>query len=362
MKSDILNNKQKMDSETQNSSFFYYVNNRYTRSQHALFIHPTPSNQDFHSSISIIKSQKPNNSLTFEELLRFLSYLPRDCTSKVKYYQKHYNTSTIFNSEGEKIFQVALLYDKNYATVKFVSNHKEPLFSQYQNIIKIENESYEVNLLNKYLNLQEEVDALKHGSMANLFPPTHPFRQLGHSIFRHIHYPDLKLKILCQCYSRCRAYALYERVEVKTWETILNKMEGYIFFITTENEHYPIVYNTKHIHSFVYIVAEYRDIITHADVIELDASFFLLSPYVYCIPTAIINNESFPLGVSVGPSEKYLLYQNFYQFIEELDPNIRHHLNTIPILSDQGVLSGSFPLYTSFVTFFVFVICSLILV
>ena len=68
------------------------------------------------------------------------------------------------------------------------------------------------------------------------------------------------------------------------------------------------------IHSIVYMDDRYLQFLQAADVIELDASFTVCDPYVYYIPTVIIQNESFPIGFTICPSEKCQLYSEFYNF------------------------------------------------
>ena len=57
---------------------------------------------------------------------------------------------------------------------------------------------------------------------------------------------------------------------------------------------------------------------------------------MYSIPLAIIANESVPLGLTVGPTEHSQLFQQFYSFVEEKDPETASHLKTLPVLSDEG--------------------------
>lgn len=47
--------------------------------------------------------------------------------------------------------------------------------------------------------------------------------------------------------------------------------------------------------------------------IEMDASFKALNPYCFCLANAIYNNESYPIGISISPSENETLYSNFIE-------------------------------------------------
>ena len=57
---------------------------------------------------------------------------------------------------------------------------------------------------------------------------------------------------------------------------------------------------------------------------------------MYCLPNLIIYNESVPLGVSVGPTESHLVYQQFYDFIHSINEKAHTKLSQLPVLSDEG--------------------------
>ena len=49
-----------------------------------------------------------------------------------------------------------------------------------------------------------------------------------------------------------------------------------------------------------------------------------------------MSNESVPLGISIDPTENHFVYQQFYDFIEQIDPILFNILTHIPVLSDEG--------------------------
>jgi hypothetical protein len=67
--------------------------------------------------------------------------------------------------------------------------------------------------------------------------------------------------------------------------------------------------------------------------VELDASFHALRPYAYCVPLAVIANESFPLGAIVGVSESYELYNRFFEAMIRSGLG-QEGLTSKPVLSD----------------------------
>jgi hypothetical protein len=89
------------------------------------------------------------------------------------------------------------------------------------------------------------------------------------------------------------------------------------------------------IKSLVFIPNESHSIINFERIscIQLDGTFHFFHPYVLSIPVAIINNAYIPLGFSIGPSENFKLFSNFYNlFIDSISSKI----SSIPVLSDGG--------------------------
>jgi hypothetical protein len=58
-------------------------------------------------------------------------------------------------------------------------------------------------------------------------------------------------------------------------------------------------------------------------------------PFVYSIPLAIEQNESFPLGFSIAPTESIEFDSVFLQFMIRLGAN-REDIFNKPLLSDRG--------------------------
>ena len=73
----------------------------------------------------------------------------------------------------------------------------------------------------------------------------------------------------------------------------------------------------KYIQSFTFISNWAYSVINGSSIFEFDASFKAVSLYVYSIPLVIINNESFPIGFTIGASENSILYQTFWDYLKE---------------------------------------------
>ena len=73
----------------------------------------------------------------------------------------------------------------------------------------------------------------------------------------------------------------------------------------------------------------------YCNFIELDASFRGTRPYCFCVPNCIINNESYPLGLSIAPTESEILYSQIIDGAEKVGIN-RNDWKSKSILSDMG--------------------------
>ena len=76
--------------------------------------------------------------------------------------------------------------------------------------------------------------------------------------------------------------------------------------------------------------------LSRTNFVELDCSFEVFKPYVYSIPHGIIQNESVPLGLIIGPSETHEIFSLFYDFIKTCDIESYNLIKKAPLLSDQG--------------------------
>ena len=79
--------------------------------------------------------------------------------------------------------------------------------------------------------------------------------------------------------------------------------------------------------------------IKKASYFSLDASFYALRPYVYCVPHVIYCNSSIPIGISVATSETAVLYEQFFELLpDESSEQLRQKI----CITDEGSAVGSF--------------------
>jgi hypothetical protein len=74
---------------------------------------------------------------------------------------------------------------------------------------------------------------------------------------------------------------------------------------------------------------------------QLDGSFRVSKPHVYSIRMAIANNESFPLGFCIAPSELVELYSTFFDQLINLRARERHIYGK-PLVRDRGAALMSY--------------------
>jgi hypothetical protein len=79
----------------------------------------------------------------------------------------------------------------------------------------------------------------------------------------------------------------------------------------------------------------------YAKNVQLDCSFEVTRPFVYCVPQGIRDNEALPLGFIVSLSENTQIYQWFFDDILDSSDDL-HALPPRPILSDQHLSLKSF--------------------
>jgi hypothetical protein len=88
-----------------------------------------------------------------------------------------------------------------------------------------------------------------------------------------------------------------------------------------------------------------------AEFIELDCSHDAVPLYAYCIPHAVLHNESVPIGLIITPTERAMTYEWFYTDLETMAGK---KLPKKPVLSDEGEAVREFCLARALLTFFCF--------
>lgn len=80
-------------------------------------------------------------------------------------------------------------------------------------------------------------------------------------------------------------------------------------------------YSETPIIGFVWFHQHLETFMDLSTTIELDTSFKVLSPDVFCIPQMIFRNTGIPLALVVGPRESADLYSLFFEGLKKLHPN-----------------------------------------
>ena len=179
-------------------------------------------------------------------------------------------------------------------------------------------------------------------NISQFFLAKSPFRKIGHFIKRKTIDPMLQQFCLSSTYSNSQIRRLKEYENGFITLDLLNKYNDFFEIHLIDDIRYPMKFKENEelvhaIHSIVYVIKEFKQILQHGNCLELDASFFVLAPYVYCIPQIIINNESVPIGFVAGPTESKHLYLQLYKFIFSIDEHDSFEkIKNLPVLSDEG--------------------------
>jgi hypothetical protein len=82
-----------------------------------------------------------------------------------------------------------------------------------------------------------------------------------------------------------------------------------------------------------------KQILEAAQYFEIDALFEVFKSYVFSVPLAIINNDSFPLGIQISPTENFRHSQTFIQNLEKIF-ELHNFFKDKSFLSDMGKAIG----------------------
>ena len=265
-----------------------------------------------------------------EDLVMFFAQTPQNY--KVKNIRTQYNITqgTVMEDE-KKLYTYKIDSDNKIANIRYYG------FGGADNWVFLDQKLFKTIMYDIYIyvsgtSIEEQVKHMKD----------------GHTYY-HLHHP---YRVICKFLSNkstTNVNILLHSQNLKVpkpasphlTEDFFKKYNGYLKIVFTSNELYKITYKQmdnkiRRIHSFVFLFSNFRDIINDANCVELDASFYVFRPYVYAIFEIIIKNESYPIGLSIGPSECSVLYENLYNLVREIDENIYNILIRVPILSDEG--------------------------
>jgi hypothetical protein len=170
---------------------------------------------------------------------------------------------------------------------------------------------------------------------------SHPFCVIGKYLARFDNFPDyFRDSFVPKWFGRTRQRELkMKRDGDGSLHELVSSLAGWISITHKKDfKELPLTRDTENVVTFVWIAPWALDEFQKCNFVELDTSFRALRPYVYCVPMAIRSNESFPLGILVGPSESIEFYNLFFHAMRSLirdkggDPN---DLERKPYLSDE---------------------------
>lgn len=307
---------------------------------------------------SITKSlPQDNTKISIYNFLLFLTYIPyqsmmSDITEKIKH---NYKTFSIYN-DGENnklLFKIKMYHDMNFEikcsneNVKFIEKNEEENIKFIKPLINLETLKF---ILQKNDGSLYDYFAIQNKNI------NHPFIRICKYSKKYLNSAALNDFIIKHGYSKNAIYKFKHPItkEFLNQEYFL-KHGGHFIINTTKNEKFPMKFeNDYFIHSLVWIENHALDVLKRSSFIELDCSFYVFKPYVYCIPHAIICNESLPLGLSIGPSESHLIYKQFYDGIEKVNTDAYKIIKNLPILSDEGKALKKFADMSNIIQYFCF--------
>ena len=290
-----------------------------------------PCEDIYTDSTQIIQtSQKP---ITFDDLMNFLWELPLDAIIS-KNNEAEPDTITISMDNDDSII-INFDYSKKVCSLRYVWRSGVNPYPEYLTVIPRHDGSLCCIFKRRI------IDPM---ATAKQNPPfelnlSHPFRALAKKLkpyFKNVSTIEFIFKhAYCEEWRKSQ-----EKPKIPFNRDFFSKLDGYTKIFTIEDESFPLIFQDegtkKRLHSMVYLDGFYKDIINQADFIELDTSFKVFTPYVFSVPTAIISNESFPLGFSIGPSESFEIYNNFYEILKDVDQETYTKFVSLAVLSDEG--------------------------
>ena len=276
----------------------------------------------------------PQYVMSFDDLLMFLWNLPKETVVKTNYETKTPKTMGLLLPDSNKI-TIHFDFSSKKCSLSYVWNNKS-LSSDYLKIVDKTGMK-----MGKICIFQNRIDnpliaAKKSLTAKDELPLEHPFRVVSKKIIDTITNQSTLEFILVHAY--CDEYRRQITSPTIPFNSeFFEKLQGYTKLFSIDNELFPTLFEDgQHFHSMIHLDASYDYLIQNGDFIELDASFEVFKPYVYCIPSIIIKNESFPFGLVIGPTESMDLYDTIYTTIKELNESLFQKLIKLPLLSDEG--------------------------
>ena len=274
-------------------------------------------------------------TVSFHQLMSFAISLGQDYTVEFGRRNRNGDINADIICEGTTVYKIKMFPQLSTAKIRLMKKDEIPNAS-IPNGYQID-AKYTFHQIKRNVSHAEEQEMIQKQTLYNKLGQKSAAVLIGQKIF--------KLESRDQLLMDSMARLCYRRDPRRSQEDpfcFTKEYPGHWEFHTTDNPLQGLKIGDLNIHSFTYLVDEFRDIIARAQCIELDASFYVMHPLVFTMPLAIVANESIPLGLSVGPTESSMLYQQFYTFIQSVDADACQKLKAIPVLSDEGLALKKF--------------------
>ena len=255
------------------------------------------------------------------------------------------NFHTYCNNCQLKIFKIIIKFDCILIKVLSLCEHFQI------HILEKENSKFGI-----FLFISKTIDMPTINNLS--FHSSHPFRVIGKYIY-NLKNCDIVLKrflhpLVFSEKSISRHQQIFDNSD--SFDSLINNKSGY-FMIGFFNSHVPIknllIFEGRQVQYLVWIAPWCHAFLSYfSGYFQIDASFKALAPYTYSVPTMVINNASIPLGIVLGPSESFHLFDLFYNFNQSILPSI--DFKKFPILSDEGLAIQSFANHYELIHFFCF--------
>ena len=292
----------------------------------------------FHKLIQVLNSEK-TSQISIIDLIHFLESLPafyvyhrvgtpsEDGTTKIDIQCRKCN--------NQKIFQIVL---------KTSQNSSEIFFSSMCNHINVRCSSTHGKKSVFSFHFDDGFDKLCSNAKRSFH---HPFCFIGKKLYTSNTSQIIKDYLEKKVYSTTKLRELNaSKRNTHNLNEFINSQKG-VFRIRLFTDNLKIkdllTLNGKEVQTFCWIAEWTFNLVKPINrhlYLQIDASFYSLYPYVYCIPLLIIDNASLPLGLVMGPSEHKNLFFEFFDLLKNIDNDSQ--LKNIPILSDEGKAIQSF--------------------
>jgi hypothetical protein len=275
-----------------------------------------------------------NLFLTAEQIAGFLISLPRDflCKRMHSYRTKLYVLEMgIKDKTGTDILRINMT-EQHLFRITIIQN--EPAIRK----IQVSEKSCHRYIINEAAYYVDAGEGENFAVSKSKIPAEHPFCILGKHLCNT--YPDkITFQALFEkeCYSSRTVSRHHTSTVAFDTESEIDKLDGPVFITFNDKMKTKFIYHEHIISTLTYIIPWLEQLINRADYIQLDGSFYAASPYAYTVPQIVINNDAYPIGFTICPTETADMFIRFYSNIHRVygdDTYIK--LLHLSVLSDEG--------------------------